>query len=89
MANTTTSGNDVWDMISMLADSLTAIAHVINKTEEAMANNPAQEGVNTGLRIELLEAKQALLLATLREIRAACVRAHIDSSKILAKIEGN
>jgi hypothetical protein len=73
----------------MLADSLTAIAHVVGKAEEAMSACAAPAGINMKRRNDLLEAREALLLAALREIRVACLRSHIDFSEMMAKIEDN
>jgi hypothetical protein len=89
MAKMMTPDNEVWELVFMLADSLTAISQVVNKTEEAISSNPPQVGAATDLRIQLLEAREALLLATLRQIRGGCVRAHIDFSEMMEKIGGN
>ncbi|MDB5854140.1 MAG: hypothetical protein JWR22_2181 [Herminiimonas sp.] len=89
MPKITVPNNDLLELVSMLADSLTAIAHVVSRTEEALATSTAPEGIDVERRNELLEARQALLLASLREIGAACLKSHIDVSEIMAKIDGN
>lgn len=71
----------------MALDTLAVIRNTAETIEAELEKRPLNRTAALDSQVEILEARDQLLRATLRQIVQGCIKAHSDAASIVARAE--